>query len=70
MKEFRVNKNIRRIMDAGGKKVGVVAAKAGIRMEVFSNIIHCRRRVYADEVVGIADALGVSIDVLFADVPG
>ena len=69
MREFRVNKNIRRLMEAGDKKVGAVAARAGIRSDVFSKIIHCRRPVYADEVVGIADALGVPLEALFAVVP-
>ena len=68
-KEFLVNKNIKRIIESGDKRINEVAAKAGIGSKVFSNIIRCRRSVYADEVVRIADALGVPLEVLFAVIP-
>lgn len=63
--EYVVNKNIKRILEAEDKKQSAVADRAGIRRDVFSRIIHCRRPVYADEVLQIAEAMGVSIDALF-----
>ncbi len=44
----------------------VVADRAGIRRDIFSRIVRCKRPVYADEVGQIAQALGVSIEHLFA----
>lgn len=66
---FTVNRNIARaIRDAGGAQ-GAVADRAGFSRAVFSNILRCRRKVYADEVCQIAGALGVSIEYLFAAGP-
>lgn len=62
---FVVNKNIKKILEAEDKKHSSVADKAGIRRDVFSRIIHCRRPVYADEVIPIANAMGVTINALF-----
>lgn len=62
---FVVNKNIKKILEAEDKKHSAIADKAGIRRDVFSRIVHCRRPVYADEVIPIANAMGVSINALF-----
>lgn len=64
---FVVNKNIRRIMVAQDKKASAVADRAGIRRDVFSRIMNCKRPVYADEVIPIATAMGVTVEELFAD---
>lgn len=66
---FVVNKNIKRIIDDTDKRPGAVADKAGIRRDIFSRIMHCKRPVYADEVIPIAAALRVSIEDLFREVP-
>ena len=65
VKPFTVNKNVKRIIDDADKRPSAVADKAGIRRDIFSRIIHCRRPVYADEVVPLATALQVSIEELF-----
>lgn len=65
MKEYAVNQNIRRIILKTGLKQGDVAEAAGISKAVFSNIVRCERKVYADEVIPIAAALQVSIEDLF-----
>ena len=62
---FVVNKNIKKILESEDKKHSAIADKAGIRRDVFSRIVHCRRPVYADEVIPIANAMGVSINELF-----
>lgn len=64
-KPFVVNKNIRTFIEDMDKKPSAVADRAGIRRDIFSRIIHCKRPVYADEVVPIAKALGVSVGDLF-----
>lgn len=63
--EFVVNKNIKKIIDDTDKRPSAVADRAGIRRDVFSRIIHCKRPVYADEVLPIASAMGVTIEALF-----
>lgn len=62
---YTVNRNIKRIIDKEDKRSGAVADKAGIRRDVFSRITHCKRPVYADEVIPIATALQVPIEELF-----
>ena len=64
-KPFVVNRNIRAYIESADKKPSAVADRAGIRRDIFSRIIHCKRPVYADEVVPIAKALGVGIEDLF-----
>lgn len=64
--QFVVNNNIGRILRKTGQRQGEVADRAGISRAVFSNIVRCKRKVYADEVVPIAFAIGVSIEELFA----
>lgn len=65
--QFLVNKNIRRILRESAKQQKKVAERAGMSEMVFSNICRCKRKVYADEVVPIAAALGVCIEDLFTD---
>lgn len=67
-KSYTVNKNIKKkILDAD-KRPSAVADRSGIRRDVFSRIINCRRPVYADEVVPIAAALGCRVEELFQSV--
>lgn len=68
MEMFTVNQNVGRIIQATGRKRADVADRAGITRAVFSNIVRCKRKVYADEVVPIAAALQVSIEDLFREV--
>ena len=65
--QFVVNKNIRRILLESGQRQRDVAERAGMSKQVFSNVCRCKRKVYADEVVPIAAALGVGIEALFAE---
>lgn len=66
--QFRVNKNIKRIISEKGLRQKDVAAKIGISPQVCSNICSCSRHVYADEVLPIATALQCSIEDLFKEV--
>lgn len=69
-KPFVVNRNIKRYIEQMDKKPSAVADRAGMRREIFSRIIHCKRPVYADEVIPIATAMGVSIESLFTESDG
>lgn len=66
-KPFVVNRNIKRHIEDTDKRPSAVADRAGIRRDTFSRIMHCKRPVYADEVVPIALALGCSIEELFRE---
>lgn len=66
---YVTNKNIKRIIRESRKKQCDVASRAGISRAVFSNIVRCRRKVYADEVMPIAAALQVPIEELFQELP-
>lgn len=63
--QYVVNKNIKKLIHSMDKRTGAVADRAGIRRDVFSRIVNCKRPVYADEVIPIALALGVGIEDLF-----
>lgn len=63
-----VNRNIRRIVKEKHLRPCQVEDAAGIKRGVVSRIIAGKRKVYADEVVSIAMALGVEIDALFKEV--
>ena len=65
--QFTVNKNIGRLLRQMGKSQAAVSRRAGISSAVLSNIVRCKRKVYADEVVPIATAMGVSVESLFAE---
>lgn len=65
--QFVVNKNIKKLIDEMDKKTSAVADRAGIRRDIFSRIVHCKRPVYADEVIPIAQAMGVTIEALFEE---
>lgn len=65
--QFTVNKNIERILRETGQRQSDAADRAGFSRAVFSNIVRCKRKVYANEVVPIALAIGVSIEELFAE---
>lgn len=44
-----------------------VAEQMGISPQCFSNIVRCKRQVYADEVIPLARALNVSVEELFRE---
>lgn len=67
-REYTVNRNIEKHLSEQSKKQAVIACAAGFSPAVFSKIVRCKRKVYADEVVPIADALGVPIESLFVEV--
>lgn len=62
---YTVNINIQRIMREKGVDAHKVARAAGISKAVLSNIVRCKRKVYADEVADIAAALRVPVANLF-----
>lgn len=69
-KGYELNRTLKKHIEDTAKKPSVIADRAGIRRDVFSRIINCKRPIYADEVPGICNALGVTVDVLFAGMQG
>lgn len=61
-RDYRINENVSRIIRENDKKPSAIADKAGIRRDIFSKIIHSKRPIYADELVPITVALGVSLE--------
>ena len=59
---YAINRAIQTFMRENDKKVGAVADRAGIRRDVFSRILHCRRPIYADELIPIINAAGMSLE--------
>ena len=64
---YAVNSKIREIIEKNDKKQSSVADRAGIRRDTFSRIINKRRPVYADEIIPICFALGISVEELFGE---
>ena len=66
--DYRINENVRRIIQENDKRPGKVADKAGIRRDIFSRIINSKRPIYADELIPITRALGVSLEEVIAGI--
>lgn len=62
-----VNRAIARELERQGLRKTETARKAALSPAVLSNIVNLRRKVYADELVPIAAALGVSVEALFRE---
>ena len=68
MTEYIVNRNIKRIMEDQRLRPCDVERAAGMKPGIISRIVNGKRKVYGDEVIPIAMALGVKIDELFETV--
>jgi len=66
-RDYSVNRKIKEFIEETDKKPSAVADKAGIRRDTFSRIINKKRVVYADEILPICSALGVSVGYLFGE---
>lgn len=64
-RDYSVNKRIKQIIENEDKRPSAVADKAKIRRDTFSRILRCQRPLYADEIVPICKAVGISINELF-----
>lgn len=60
---MEVNKKLKEYLDAHGITQAFLVKKTGISQEKISNIINSRRKVTADELGRIANALGVSANI-------
>lgn len=61
MDKFLVQKNIAFFLKNKGIKAKELANKVGMSPQVISNIVNCKRKVYADEILPICKALGVTV---------
>ena len=69
-RDYKLNQSLKKYIEENDKKPSAVADRAGIRRDIFSRIINCKRPIYADEVPGICAALGVSVEMLFNGIVG
>lgn len=63
-RDYSINERLREFIVKHDKKPSRIADKAGIRRDTFSNILSCRRVVFAEEVTKIAEAAGCTVDYL------
>lgn len=63
-RDYSINKRLRVFLDEHDKMPSHVADKAGIRRDTFSNILSCRRVVFAEEITKIAEAAGCTVEYL------
>lgn len=66
-RDYSVNKKVCQIIENEDKRPSAIADKANIRRDTFSRIIRCQRPLYADEIVPICNAIGISVETLFAE---
>lgn len=66
-REYAVNKRIKEFIVESDKNKSAIADKAGIDRGVFSRIVNMKRSVYAQEVLPICKAMGVSVEYLFEE---
>lgn len=64
-RDYSVNQRIREIIKNEDKRPSAVADKANIRRDTFSRILRCQRPLYADEILPICKAIGISVSELF-----
>lgn len=60
---MEVNKKLKEYLDSHGITQAFLVKKTGISQEKISNIVNLRRKVTADELGKIANALKVSADI-------
>lgn len=63
-RDYSINERLRDYLESHDKKPSRVADKAGIRRDAFSNILCCKRVVFAEEVTKIAEAAGCTVEYL------
>lgn len=64
-RDYSVNQRISEIIKNEDKRPSAIADKANIRRDTFSRILRCQRPLYADEIIPICRAVGISVDELF-----
>lgn len=63
-RDYSINERLREFLREHDKMPSRIADKAGIRRDTFSNILSCKRVVFAEEVTKIAEAAGCTVDYL------
>lgn len=63
-RDYSINERLRDFITQNDKMPSRIADKAGIRRDSFSNILACRRVVFAEELSKIAEAAGCTVDYL------
>ena len=63
-RDYSINERLRDFLTRHDKMPSRIADKAGIRRDTFSNILSCKRVVFAEEISKIAEAAGCTVDYL------
>ena len=63
-RDYSINDRLRSFLAEHDKMPSRVADKAGIRRDTFSNILACKRVVFAEEISKIAEAAGCTVGYL------
>lgn len=66
MYEEKFRKSLKLILNDRGLKHASVASKAGIKRDVFSKILNTERKIFAEEVGGICEAIGLTFEEVIA----
>lgn len=67
-RDYTINRTIRKYIEENDKRPSAIADKAGIRRDTFSRILNCKRPIYAEELIPIVNAAGISLDTVVAAV--
>ena len=67
-KDDSINRAIYDFLKENDKKTTAIADKAGIDRAIFSRILHSRRPIYADELLPILNAAGMSLESVIAGI--
>lgn len=63
-RDYSINKRLKEYIVMHDKMPSRIADKAGIRRDIFSNILACRRVILAEELPKICESTGCSIEYL------
>lgn len=67
-RDYTVNRTIRDFLQENGIHPDAVADGAGIPRDVFRRMLRCKRVIYAEELIPIVNASGISLDAVVAAV--
>lgn len=65
---YEINRVVRSAVENSGLKVWKIAEKSGIKESAIGAILRSQRRIYADELLPLCSAVGLSVEKVLADI--
>lgn len=66
-RSYAANLVLKKIIEKKCVSKAKLAAAAGMRADILSRIVNCKRPIYADEIAPLCNALGIPVNELFSE---